>query len=367
MKKSEFIYLLAILILDFISLADVSRIINIDGSIRNIVYMFTIVLFIFKIFQSRYEKKKFIFILITGLIALFVSYRLSDFMFLTDFLVMISIVDVNINKAIKIDIFVKSLFLIIHSIFYFHDFLFAYTKIEPYFVLTKAFGIRHSLYFSHPNTAAAIVVWLVIDWIYIAKNKRIPIALGSLLVAFYSYFTISRTALIVYILFLLILFLLNKKRLKKIFNFLEKYLFIIMAGVNILMISISSLMNNPLIISLDKILSKRLYYTNLAINTYGFHILPNNISDSIMKNSIIVDNFYTRAFISYGFIILIIVAIMYYLSTKKENSNLDKAILIIFPIYLFNELFPFNVGRAIPLLIFANILFNKNKIEKQET
>jgi len=110
MKKSEFIYLLAILILDFISLADVSRIINIDGSIRNIVYMFTIVLFIFKIFQSRYEKKKFIFILITGLIALFVSYRLSDFMFLTDFLVMISIVDVNINKAIKIDIFVKSLF-----------------------------------------------------------------------------------------------------------------------------------------------------------------------------------------------------------------------------------------------------------------
>lgn len=366
MKKSEFIYLLAILILDFISLADVSRIINIDGSIRNIVYMFTIVLFIFKIFQSRYEKKKFIFILITGLIALFVSYRLSDFMFLTDFLVMISIVDVNINKAIKIDIFVKSLFLIIHSIFYFHDFLFAYTKIEPYFVLTKAFGIRHSLYFSHPNTAAAIVVWLVIDWIYIAKNKRIPIALGSLLVAFYSYFTISRTALIVYILFLLILFLLNKKRLKKIFNFLEKYLFIIMAGVNILMISISSLMNNPLIISLDKILSKRLYYTNLAINTYGFHILPNNISDSIMKNSIIVDNFYTRAFISYGFIILIIVAIMYYLSTKKENSNLDKAILIIFPIYLFNELFPFNVGRAIPLLIFANIIFNKNKLEKQE-
>lgn len=367
MKKSEFIYLLAILILDFISLADVSRIINIDGGIRNIVYMFTIILFIFKIFQSRYEKKKFIFILITGLIALFVSYRLSDFMFLTDFLVMISIVDVNINKAIKIDIFVKSLFLIIHSIFYFHDFLFAYTKIEPYFVLTKAFGIRHSLYFSHPNTAAAIVVWLVIDWIYIAKNKRIPIAIGSLLVAFYSYFTISRTALIVYILFLLILFLLNKKRLKKIFNFLEKYLFIIMAGVNILMISISSLMNNPLIISLDKILSKRLYYTNLAINTYGFHILPNNISDSIMKNSIIVDNFYTRAFISYGFIILIIVAIMYYLSTKKENSNLDKAILVIFPIYLFNELFPFNVGRAIPLLIFANILFNKNKIEKQET
>ena len=37
MKKSEFIYLLAILILDFISLADVSRIINIDGGIRNIV------------------------------------------------------------------------------------------------------------------------------------------------------------------------------------------------------------------------------------------------------------------------------------------------------------------------------------------
>ena len=303
MKKSEFIYLLAILILDFISLADVSRIINIDGNIRSIIYLFTIVLFIFKIFQSKYEKKKFLFMLIIGLIALFISYKLWDFMFLTDFLVIISIVDVDINKAIKIDIFIKSLFLIIHSLFYFHDFLFAYSKIEPYFVLTKAFGIRHSLYFSHPNTAAAVVVWLAIDWIYVAKKKKIAIIIGSLLVAFYSYFTISRTALIVYILFLIILFLLNKKRWKKIFNFLEKYLFIIMAEINVIMISISGLMNNHFVIALDKVLSRRLYYTNLALNTYGFHILPNNISDTIMKNSIIVDNFYTRAFISYGFIV----------------------------------------------------------------
>lgn len=362
MKKSEFIYLLAVFILDFISLADVSNIINIDGSIRNIVYLFAMLLFIFKIFQSKYNKNKFLFILITGLIALYTSYKLSDFMFLTDFLVMVSIVDININKAIKVDLIVKSFFLIIHSLFYFHDFFFDYAKIEPFFVLTKAFGIRHSLYFSHPNTAAAIVVWLAIDWIYIAKNKKVATIIGSMLVAFYSYFTISRTALIVYILFLLILFLLNKNRLKKIFNFLEKYLFVIMIGINLLIISLNGIMNNSFIQSVDKILSRRLYYTNLAINTYGFNILPNNITESITKNSLIVDNFYTRCFISYGFTILIITAALYYLATRKENSNIDKAILIIFPIYLFNELFPFNVGRAIALLIFANIIFNKNKV-----
>ena len=365
MKKKEFIYLIAIFILDVISLTDISRIINIDGFFRNIIYLFSLLIFVFKIFQTTYSKKNFIFLIVWGLISLFISFKLSDYMFLMNFLVMISIVDMDINKIIKVDLIVKLIFLVIHSIVYFYDLIFNYTQIESYLIYTLAFGARHSIYFSHPNTAAAIVIWLVIDWIYISNNKKISIILGSILVAVYSFFTISRTSLIIYCLFLMIIILLKYNIYTRILSFFRKYLFLIMVILNLLIVVFNGIMDNQFVIMLDKVLSKRLYYTNLAMDTFGFHFFPNNISLGLESSSIIVDNFYIRSFVSYGFIILIIIGVFYYICNKKEyNYNyFDQAILIIFPLYLFTELFPFNIGRSISLLIIANIIFNR-KINK---
>lgn len=367
MKKNELIYYIALLLLIFISLADISRIINIDGVFRNIVYLISMILFLIKIFLSKYNKKEIIFIIFLGAISLFISYKLSDFLFLMNFLAVAAISGVDIKKVIKIDLVLKIFFLLIHSIIYFNDFLFAYDKIVPYLVYTNAYGARHSFYFSHPNTANAIVTWLIIDWIIIAKNKKKAIIIGSLIMLIYSYFIVSRTSIIIYLLFLLILYFVKNNKFTKIISFLSKQMFNIMLLINLLIISTQNIMNNAFILSLDKILSRRLYFTNLAMGRYGFHIFPNKITDNVLDNSLIVDNFFVRSFISYGFIVLIIIVFLYYLANKrKELNKFELAVLIIFPLYLFNELFPFNVGRCVVLLIIANIIFNKSYIKQTE-
>ena len=45
----------------------------------------------------------------------------------------------------------------------------------------------------------------------------------------------------------------------------------------------------------------------------------------------------------------------------RNVKDLDRIILIILPFYLFNELFCYNIGRAIALLVLANAIFNKKE------
>ena len=72
-----------------------------------------------------------------------------------------------------------------------------------------------------------------------------------------------------------------------------------------------------------------------------------------------------RSITSYGLIITILLMVMYkYI--KKDISDFDLAILFIFPIYLFNELFCYNLGRAIALLVLGNELFNKQSTKIKE-
>ncbi len=364
MKKNEFIYLIAIFLLSFVMLCNISQIINISGKIQMLLYVLIMLIFIVKIINTKYKRKQIVPIIIIGLIMAYTSYKLSDYVFLLNYLAIIAIVGVDIKKIIKMDIIAKSLFLIPHSILYFYNYIFNYSAIVPLLTYTQT-NVRHNIYFSHPNTAAGIVLWFVIDLIYISKNKKVSITIGSFLMLLYYYFTRSRTTLVIYILFLLIIYITKKGIIKKVLAFIEHYLFIIIAILNTIMIPTRSFINNPIIINLDKLLSKRIYFTNLAINNFGFHLFANNISQVLVENSIIVDSFYTRAFVSYGFIILIIIAFLYYVVSKKEKSNIDKAIIIIFPIYLFNELFPFNIGRAIPLLIIGNIIFNNKEIKTE--
>ncbi len=367
MKKNELFYIIGIIILNFITLSGVSNIITIDSKIHYALYALALVLMILKIVKSKYEKKHILYMALIGLISIYTSFKTNDFMFITNFIVMIAIVDVDVKKVIKADLIMKLIFLSLHTIIYFYDYILDYSKIVPHLFRSSTISVRHALYFTHPNTTASIIIWLIIDWIYITKNKKRAIIISTIVFTLYSIFIYSRTAIIIYIIFLLLLYLLKHKKFTKITNFLEKKLFLVMICVNCLTLFISNFMKNPLIVKLDRLLSRRLYYTNKAIQLFGFHIFGNKIGNVLINNNLIVDNFYTRAFITYGFIILVVIAFLYYCTEKKEKNVIDRAILIIFPLYLFNELFPINIARSISLLIIANIIFNNKEEIKNES
>ena len=362
MKKLDILYYIAIFGTFVINLTDISEIINIEKTFRIAIYLVLAILFIIKIIFTKYSKKQLIVIAVFGLISLYITYILDNYMFIINFLAIVGIKDIKMNNVVKIDIIVKLFFLLFHTIIYFYDYLCNYENVVGTFVYTKAYGIRHSLYFSHPNTAAGITIWLAIDMLYISKNISKTYIISTLIILFYYYFTVSRTSIIVYILFSLLLLLNNKKPeyFNKKTNFILKYLIDILAIGSIVLVLIPTVINNSNIIEyIDKILSKRLYFSQWALDLYGFNLLP-NAETSILDKALIVDNFYIRCLVSYGFITHLMLSIKYKL-LPKNIKNMDRIILMLLPFYLFNELFCYNIGRAIPLLILANALFNNKE------
>ena len=366
MKKIDVLYYIAIFGTFFMYLADTSKIIIIEGSIRNITLVILAILFIVKILFTKYSKSQLLLIAVFGMISLYITYVLDNFLFVTNFLAIVGIKGVDIKNIVKIDIAVKLFFILLHSIIYLHDYIYDYSNITQTFLYTKDLEIRHTLYFSHSNGVGGLVLWLIIDMFYISKNKLRTYIISTVVMLFYYYLTVSRTAMIIYIIFSILLFINYKK--EKIFNektnFVLKYMVDIMLIITIVLVVIPNIVGNSTIIDyIDMLLSRRLYFSQWAIETYGFNLLP-NAKTSLLENGLIIDNFYIRCIVSYGFITYLMLSAKYKLLSNKIK-NMDRIILMILPIYLFNELFCYNIGRAIPLLILANALFNNKKEEEK--
>lgn len=362
MKKADILYYMAIFGVFCINLIDISKIINIESAYRTIIYIALALMLVIKIIFTKYSKKQIILIALVGLISCYSTYVLNNYMFIINFLAIVGIKGVNIKTVVKIDIIVKLLFILIHTSIYFYDYINNYEKVATTFVYTQMYGIRHGFYFSHPNTAGGIAIWLAIDIIYVYKNKKMSYIISSFIVLFFYYFTGSRTMLTIYMMFLVLIFVDRKNPtfFNEKTNIILRYLIDILAISSILLVLAPRIISNTEVIdTIDKILSRRLYYSDWAINLYGFNIFP-NADTSILDKNLIVDNFYIRCIISYGIIIYLMLSAKFKL-VPKNVKDLDRIILIILPFYLFNELFCYNIGRAIALLVLANAIFNKKE------
>lgn len=362
MKRVDILYYLAIFGLFCINLIDMSDIINIADTYRTVIYMLIAILLVLKIIFTKYSKKQIIFIGILGIISLYTTYILNYYMFMINFLAIVAIKDVKINNVVKIDIALKLFFLAFSTIVYFID----YNNGVNVMISVGSTGVRHYLYLSHPNTAAGIAVWLAMDMLYISKKKWKTYIFTTIMVIFYYIFTVSRTAIIVYAVFSILL-LISERKSEEFYqktNVLLKYLIDIFAIVTVILMLLSMLSINTTVTDyINNILSGRLFYSQWALNAYGVNLLP-NVNTRVLEDSLIVDNFYIRCLVSYGMINYLAISIPYKV-LPKTVKNMDRIILLILPLYLFNEVFCFNVGRAIPMLILANAIFNQ-KNKKQE-
>lgn len=360
MKKKEIIYYIAMFLLFFINLADISRVINISSMIRNIITLVILALFALKIFTSKFNKKEIIFIAFLGVINIYTSVVLDNFMFLINFLAMISLKDMDIKKIVKIDLYVKLLFLLVNSLVYLYDYNFNFEKVVNTFVYTSAYGARHSLYFSHPNNACGVAVWFAIDALYVYGKKSKSFILSLILVGIFAYFTVSRTSILIFVLFLILMLILKNKKARKLTIKILPWLVEIFMLITIILSVVPSILNNPSFIhKLDVILSRRISYSNMAYKMYGAHLFANK-STVTLQEGLIIDNFYMRCLVSYG-VMIVVTLMMLYKKIPKNINKLEIAILSIFPLYLFSELFCFNVGRSVVLLIIADIIFNSKK------
>lgn len=364
-NKDNLIFYIAISIWFFLSLSGTSNIINISQETTRFIQLLSIFLLLAKIIEEKIPKKNLLFILSIGLISVYEFIKIGNAMFLMNFLIIFSLKKIKIEKIIKIDILIKSGYLALHILTYLFYILFNNELLSTTVFHSASVGYRNSLFFTHPNAAGSIAIFLAIDLIFICKNKLKMIILVSGMVIFILNLTKSRTSILIYILFLIIYFILKNDKCKKLIyniNIIELPLFTL---TNIILCFMPDIMKNSFFAKLDVILSGRIRYSTIAVKKYGIHLLPYKINDGLLDRTIKIDDFFIRSGIEYGIIILILFNIIYIKCIKKkEISALERALLIILPIFLLSELFPFNIGRTICMLVLGDILINEKTSEK---
>lgn len=362
-SKNELIYFIAFVLLQFITLCGISRIITIEENVNRILTLLLILMLIFKILVSKYKLKELIVVVIVSVIAFLATYLTNNNMFLFDALAIFALKDINIKKVLKIDIIFKIFFLVLHVLIYGITCIFDYSSIIDTLIYSASGDIRHSFFFSHPNSVNGVAVCLAIDLILLyPKNKKV-IFLCCLFLLFFSIFSGSRTSLLIFLIFMTLYYLVRKDKIASILEKVNTLLILLFSFISYFIVTLENFWGNPFIVSINTLLSGRLHLGKRAFEKYGLNLLPKTINDGIIDNTIAVDNFYIRCFVEYGVIILLILFLLYLICRKRNKNKDDIVIMTVFSIFLFSELYPFNIGRSIIFLLIGNIWINNKKQE----
>ena len=382
-KRKEILYFIPFALFCFIALSGGSTILQLNDSIKIILYLIIMLLFGLKILIDKLSKKEAIIYFFIGIISLYTYIKVGAIFFLINFLAIIALKNVNIKTVVKIDILIKSIFLITHFIAYGIDYFFDYSSVEQ-LIVDDGNRIRHALYFTHPNIASALMFWLVMDFFYLKKELKFQhIVIGTIAMVVMYLITKSKTTPILYIMFLIIYYLYylfkNKKIYLTIINIMQRYIVEVITILSIAMAILYQYNIHLITASLNAITSGRVYYSYIAIRDFGINLFCNPEAVNL-ENYLWIDNFYIRAAVLYGLVFVILLIIMEKLVKREKNENIfDKILFIILAISLFSEYFGIIAGNSISLLLLGNLIINRRtkkqnftnkindiKIEKEE-
>ena len=356
----ELIYLVGFTVYCIVSLLGSSDLLPLNEYVKNGMYVLSSALFCVVILCSKYTKKEYIIYDLLVLLTLYASIKVHKMFFLINVLAIMAIKNIKIHSVIKLDIIIKTAIIAIHSLVYLYQYIFQYELIQE-MIMVNADRNRHTLYFTHPNLMGQVILWLVIDILYIKKCDKISVFLSVIMIAIAFVVTDSRTMVMAYVIFLFLYFigkLMKEKTYKKIIHFIEKFSIDIVA-ITSLILAILYKYQISSVCFINKLTSGRIYNAYIAIEKFGIQLFP-NIGAINLEQYTIIDNFYIRSFILFGTIFIIILSIMTK-SISKNESLISEIIIIVFAINLFNEFNSICIGNAIPILLLASMIMSKNK------
>lgn len=370
MKKENILFNIGYIITCFIVLSGGSKIFELPDGIKILLYLITFIILGIDFLMSKPSIKKILFFLMFLLIGVLGYIRTGAFFLLLDVFVLFNLKDKNLNDIIKIDFSMKLIFIIIHCICYSFEYSFNYDVLSDSFMYKDDIEggiIRHSMMFLHPNTFSSIFLWMVIDIIYLNYNKNekllITTIICSILMVAQYLLTKSRTALIIYFIYIVGVFILKKinpEKIRKILDFIYHHLFDIIFIATVLM-CILYLDGNYLMKKINGLTSGRIYSSSFLLDNYGISLLPVEIS---RPSWLIIDNFYILFLCEYGFIYLIFLSIVTKVKTK-EYKLLEKFLIIILFINLFSEYNGIIVGNSMALILLFHMFWNNRKLKSK--
>ena len=371
MKKVN-IYYLGLFMICLKNWEYISKLINFDNILGKIINLIIILIFGFCIFNRKYNKKEILLILVSGIVLLINSLYIKEYIFFLDYLAILASKNVKINNIIKfifkfnVAIIISHFFITIFSIL---------LNINANTYITNVDGVnRYNFYMRHTNYFAAVIFWTLGMYIFLNDDKSIIKKMIIICITgIISYIlTKSRTSLILYIAFILLIIVNRQKRLKRIIPLVARYSFIALSIVlSFITINFFNFKDEiyEVFLQLNKILSYRIVLGVVGYYNYGWTFLGQSINylEKINANefyidTLVVDSFYISCLINYGIIILVILTFGFYRISKKiDNKYLIFIILLI--IAAISERYIPYICVTFPILFLKYAIFEKNANE----
>ena len=361
-EKKITLYYIAIAIVTIKVILNTSQLIIIPEYVDNILTIFISFLFFLKLFAQKYTKKQIVIISIIGVLVLYISIVCNEYVIALTYLAIISIKGIEIKKVVKIMFITKLILISTHIIIYCLS-----LNENTVMYYTSNGEARHTLFLGHPNTVAGIIMWMIMEYIYLKYEKvNIMTYLGLIIldVAIY-YLTKSRTVLIAFSIFIILLIISKKIKNKQILIAISRRILLILS---LIIISLSVFYSKiPNIDYVDQLLSRRISLGKIAIDNYGLTLLPHEINyDVVVKwedeyeMNLVLDSLYIRSAVSYGLIVLIL--IVYGFHKKSRYITIREAVFIIlFAITGITENYVLNTYICFPLMFLGYILYEKRE------
>lgn len=357
--KSTILFYIAFGMISVIRMMKASMLFNISNEFYHGVLIVSAIILFFKYLLDEHSfKETALTSVCLCLLAIAAIHGLPLYVMIA-FVAFVSMKSINIHTVLKTDLIIKCLFFFSHLLIYELN-----NILDPSIAINAlsehAKGIANSLYFVNPNTTGLIGLWISIDYMILAKDKKVKKTIIATLFVLAIYaLTLSRTSLFIWVLFII----LSIAKENTFLNIISKVLYPLLFALSLIAVS-KLAFGNELYDHVNTVLSGRLSYSISVYNIMGFNIFPANTPDWLLEEYII-DNFYVRCITCYG----VITALLYYLPhllLKKKNNSQGKIMSILLAFYLFSESVAADIGLCPAYLIISNEILNGSKNGNQK-
>ena len=351
-----------------------SILIQLPSLINAIITSTIAVSFLVHYVQHKDTKKE---IIIIGILAIFIAYTYwitKELMIVLTFLAIVSFKDVKLENILKIILTINIALMLIHIIMYIFCYIFSKENIVYFY--NANMEMRHTFLLTHPNNVGKIIMWSFAMYTYL-ENDHIKrnFIIGIVLAIFLYVFPESRTSTLGIVLILILNLVVRLKDTKgyilKVLKIMCKMLFVVLSIVIMFIIvqynkfpsSIQTAVDN-----IDKVLSRRIWFSRLGYEKYGDSILPQYIeykasvyqNGTLKSHQLLLDCTYTKLPINYGYIYTIMISILLYKITPRLSKK-ELTFVLLFIVLSISESYILEITLAFPILILASHIYDSKE------
>lgn len=207
-------------------------------------------------------------------------------------------------------------------------------------------------FYCYYNTAASLCLGAVFSLIFLANDRnKLKISYLMLpLIGIIYYVTTSRTFVVFYLGYLIAYTLSKVDVISKIFKFCSRYAVPVLSVISLLFIRLKDTL---IVQKIDEFLTYRINCAVVANNAYGMHFWPKkSVINEFFNSDYVLDNVYLRYIILYGLVSVILLSVVFFITTKRV-SRFTACLFLSLAVAGISENYTFDIAvTLIPMLVF---------------